>query len=184
MGIPALKLSLSDKPGIIAVLEREGISLTQRSRYFWACCPFHSEKTPSFKVDPDRQTFFCFGCHKKGDAIALVMELHGLSFKEALSYLDIERGRPDPLQISENREKRELTEAFRVWEKNTSDSIALFLRKYRQLRATRTVYTEAELVLLAQLQERFDYLEYIYEEVFCKSNDEAKLTFFKEEYGI
>lgn len=179
MGIPVLKLSLTDKPDIISVLEREGVSLTQRGRYFWACCPLHSEKTPSFKVDPDRQTFHCFGCHKNGDSITLVREIHGLSFKEALAYLDIADARSYSARTNDEAEKRELTEAFRTWERETADCIALLLRTFRQLRATKQDYTEAELVLLAQLQEQIDYFEYIYEEVFCKGNDEAKLTFLR-----
>lgn len=184
MGIPARKLSLADKPDIISVLEREGVSLAQRGRYFWACCPLHSEKTPSFKIDPDRQTFHCFGCHKNGDSITLVREIHGLSFKEALAYLNIADALSFSARTNDEGEKRELTEAFRTWERETVDSIALLLRTYRNLRATKKEYTEAELVLLAQVQGQVDYLEYIYGEVFCRSDDETKLQLFMEEIGI
>lgn len=54
---------------------------------FKALCPFHHEKTPSFSVSRDRQTFYCFGCEKGGDALSWVMEHEGLPFPEALRKL-------------------------------------------------------------------------------------------------
>lgn len=52
-----------------------------------ALCPFHQEKTPSFMVNGDNQSFFCFGCEKGGDVFTFLQELEGLSFKEALQML-------------------------------------------------------------------------------------------------
>lgn len=52
-----------------------------------ACCPFHTEKTPSFTVSRDRQMFYCFGCGKHGDAISFLCEYEGLTFSEALRKL-------------------------------------------------------------------------------------------------
>ncbi|MBI5091268.1 MAG: DNA primase [Candidatus Hydrogenedentes bacterium] len=54
---------------------------------FKALCPFHSEKTPSFHVNRDRQAFYCFGCEKGGDALGFIMNLEGLTFVEALRKL-------------------------------------------------------------------------------------------------
>jgi DNA primase len=53
----------------------------------FACCPFHSEKTPSFSVSPSRQIYYCFGCHKGGNAINFIMELEHLSYPEAIRFL-------------------------------------------------------------------------------------------------
>ncbi|MDA0752426.1 MAG: DNA primase [Verrucomicrobia bacterium] len=61
-------------------LKRAGVS-------FKARCPFHNEKTPSFHVNPQRQTFHCFGCHKGGDVFTFVREYENLSFYEAAERL-------------------------------------------------------------------------------------------------
>ncbi len=65
----------------------EYIPLKRTGRYYRALCPFHSEKTPSFYVSPERQIYYCFGCGKHGDVINFVMEIEGISFKEALHQL-------------------------------------------------------------------------------------------------
>lgn len=53
----------------------------------WACCPFHQEKSASFKVDVGRGQYYCFGCHKKGDAISFLQDRDGLGFVEAVRQL-------------------------------------------------------------------------------------------------
>ncbi len=65
----------------------ESVQLRRKGRYLWACCPFHNEKTPSFKVDTDEQMFYCFGCHKGGNVITFVMEHDRLEFMEAVEAL-------------------------------------------------------------------------------------------------
>ena len=63
------------------------VSLTKKGNKYWGLCPFHSEKTPSFSVSPDKQMYYCFGCHKGGGAINFVMELEGLGFVDAVDLL-------------------------------------------------------------------------------------------------
>ena len=65
----------------------ETVPLRQRGRLWWGLCPFHSEKTPSFKVDPATQLWYCFGCSEGGDVIAYVMKLENLEFAEAVRSL-------------------------------------------------------------------------------------------------
>lgn len=65
----------------------ERVPMRQRGRDFWCCCPFHEEKTPSCKVDPNTQLFYCFGCHKGGDVFKFVQEIEGIEFPDAVRRL-------------------------------------------------------------------------------------------------
>ena len=62
--------------------------LKRKGRLYEACCPFHEEKTPSFKVDPSRGTWRCFGaCGEGGDVLSFVMTSYGMGFIEAAKFL-------------------------------------------------------------------------------------------------
>ncbi|HPP38518.1 MAG TPA: DNA primase, partial [Thermosynergistes sp.] len=63
------------------------VQLRKVGRNYRALCPFHTEKTPSFYVSPERQTYHCFGCGKGGDAFTFLMEIEGVSFPQALERL-------------------------------------------------------------------------------------------------
>jgi len=107
---------MSDKPDIMTVMDSEGIELKRRGRDFWACCPFHADKSPSFKVSPERQSFHCFGCGAHGDVFDFTMTQRGIPFKEALRVLGVRRGRsvkPDPAA----QRRRVLVKSFRAWQR-------------------------------------------------------------------
>ena len=63
------------------------LALKRAGANFVALCPFHKEKTPSFNVNPHRQIFHCFGCHKGGDVFAFVKEYENIDFPEAVRRL-------------------------------------------------------------------------------------------------
>src|SRR4051794_25074268 len=63
------------------------LPLKRAGANFVALCPFHKEKSPSFNVNPQRQIFHCFGCHKGGDVFRFVQEYENLSFPEAVRRL-------------------------------------------------------------------------------------------------
>jgi DNA primase len=65
----------------------EYIRLKKKGRAFWANCPFHTEKTPSFQVNPDRQIYHCFGCGKGGNVITFLIEHEKMSFIEVVQLL-------------------------------------------------------------------------------------------------
>jgi DNA primase len=97
------EVAIEDVIGHFVPLQRKGAS-------FWACCPFHDEKTPSFHVHPERQIYYCFGCQRGGNVFRFLMDKEGMGFPEAVQWcagrigLDLERflrdddGRPDPRQ--------------------------------------------------------------------------------------
>jgi DNA primase len=76
------------------------VPLKRAGGNFSALCPFHKEKTPSFNVNPQRQFFHCFGCHKGGDVFRFVQEYEGIGFVDAVRRL-AERARI-PIETSQN----------------------------------------------------------------------------------
>jgi DNA primase len=74
------KLSVVDVVGETVALKRAGTA-------YKGLCPFHAEKTPSFIVNPDRESWHCFGCGEGGDIFTFVMRRDGLEFREALERL-------------------------------------------------------------------------------------------------
>ncbi len=71
----------------IVDLIAEHVDLKRAGQNFKGLCPFHTEKTPSFMVNPSKQIFHCFGCGKGGDIFAFTMHYENMNFHEAVSYL-------------------------------------------------------------------------------------------------
>ncbi len=63
------------------------LTLKKRGVNYWACCPFHGEKTPSFSVSPAKGIYKCFGCGKAGNVVSFVMDHESMTYAEALKYL-------------------------------------------------------------------------------------------------
>jgi len=91
----------------------ETVSLKRAGTVHKGLCPFHAEKTPSFIVTPDRETWHCFGCGEHGDIFTFVMRRDGLDFREALTHL-AERAGVELSEHSarEDRLRRRLREAL------------------------------------------------------------------------
>ena len=68
-------------------LVAETVELRQRGQEFWGCCPFHGEKSPSFKVNPATGLWHCFGCGDGGDVFSYVQRRENLDFPDAIRYL-------------------------------------------------------------------------------------------------
>lgn len=77
---------LKSRINIVDLISRTQ-SLKKSGNHYECCCPFHNEKTPSFKVSENRQTYHCFGCGESGDVINWMEEYNGCSFPEAIREL-------------------------------------------------------------------------------------------------
>lgn len=77
---------IKEKLDIVEVIG-DYVRLRKVGKNFRGLCPFHSEKTPSFYVSPERQTYHCFGCGNGGDVFSFIMESENLDFREALELL-------------------------------------------------------------------------------------------------
>ncbi|MEW6133967.1 MAG: DNA primase [Pseudomonadota bacterium] len=82
---------LLSRVDIVDVIDRR-VPLKKAGQNYQACCPFHSEKTPSFTVSPTKQFYHCFGCGAHGSAIGFLMEYAGMSFVDAVKSLADEVG--------------------------------------------------------------------------------------------
>ena len=77
---------LKQKCDIVSTVSRF-ITLQRKGKTYWACCPFHHEKTPSFAINEIEQYYHCYGCGESGDVIKFIEKYENLSFMEAVKYL-------------------------------------------------------------------------------------------------
>jgi DNA primase len=77
---------LLNRVDIVEVIDSR-VPLKKKGREYWACCPFHGEKSPSFSVSPGKQFYHCFGCQKSGNAIGFLMDYDHMEFVEAIESL-------------------------------------------------------------------------------------------------
>ena len=86
-----LLAEIRQRTDLVALVGRR-VKLVRKGREMWGCCPFHNEKSPSFKVSNERQSYKCFGCGKGGDGFKWLIEVEGLSFPESVERLAGEAG--------------------------------------------------------------------------------------------
>ena len=93
---------LSARSDIVDIVSQY-VQLKKSGANYFALCPFHNEKTPSFSVAPDKQIFHCFGCGAGGGVITFVMKAEGLEFPDAVRYLAARAGMEVPEQGEADR---------------------------------------------------------------------------------
>ena len=99
---------------IVNYVQRFVPSLKKAGRHYKACCPFHAEKTPSFVVNPERQTWRCFGaCAEGGDLFTFAQKMNGWDFKETLHELAQEAGVPIRKQTAAQKSRQDHLERLR-----------------------------------------------------------------------
>ncbi|MDL2215982.1 DNA primase [Ruminococcaceae bacterium OttesenSCG-928-N02] len=94
--IPATYIEELTQRSPIEELVATYVQLRHRGRTYTGLCPFHNEKTPSFTVYPDTNSFYCFGCGAAGDVIGFVRKMNNLDYVEAVKFLASRAGMPMP----------------------------------------------------------------------------------------
>lgn len=109
---------------LVSILEGEGLQFKREGAYYKCCCPFHSEKTPSFVVHPAKNIATCFGESKSWDAIGFVREKYSMTYYEAIEYLadklhiQYEKREPTPEEREAQHKKEQLisiNQAAQAW---------------------------------------------------------------------
>ena len=97
---------LLSRNDIVSVVS-EYVALKEKGHNLWGLCPFHGEKTPSFSVSPDKQLYYCFGCHAGGGIVQFVMEMEKLSFYDAVKMLAGRANLPLPEEVDDTALRKE-----------------------------------------------------------------------------
>lgn len=92
---------IRDRTDIVTVIS-DHVVLKKVGKNFKGLCPFHSEKTPSFSVSPDKRIYHCFGCGVGGNVFKFLMEIQSISFPEVLKVLAERAGIPLPRNSSDH----------------------------------------------------------------------------------
>lgn len=111
--------------GALLELAAASLSLKRRGRAWWSPCPFHSEKTSSFKVEErgGKERFHCFGCGAHGDAADWLMRTQRVSFKEAKRILGQTTTRPDPAIIAARKVAEHRATLLRAYRDRNPDCL-------------------------------------------------------------
>ena len=105
--------------------------LKRSGRNYFGICPFHSEKSPSFSVSPDRQYFHCFGCHVGGDVFSFISKIENITFKESIELLAEKANIPLPENNFKNDPKQYLKD--RMYKINAETALFYHERLYKPL---------------------------------------------------
>jgi len=108
--IPEEKISEIKNAADIVDVVSESVLLKKAGKNYMGLCPFHSEKTPSFTVSPDKQIFHCFGCSTGGNVFSFLMKQEGFSFPEAARHLAKRYGVDIPHKPLSPEQKKKISE--------------------------------------------------------------------------
>ena len=116
--IPEEKISEIKNAADIVDIVSEAVLLKKAGKNHVGLCPFHSEKTPSFTVSPDKQIFYCFGCGAGGNVFTFLMKQEGLSFPEAVRRLGKRYGIDIPDRPLSPEQKKKISERESLFDIN------------------------------------------------------------------
>lgn len=143
-GFPAdWLLELKRKNDLVSIASNY-LQLEQKGRSFWACCPFHNEKTPSFSINNEEGFYHCFGCKESGDVIKFVEKMENVDFMDAIKILADRVGMEIPEFQNSDKRKRDqklkervllaLDYAYKHYQENLYNKDAKVAQDYIKLR--------------------------------------------------
>lgn len=150
------------------------LRLEQKGRRFWACCPFHNEKTPSFSINAEDGIYYCFGCKESGDVIKFVEKMENIDFYDAVKLLADKAGMQVPeLETSEEAGKKQklkerlleaLSLAQKHYEENLYSKDAIEAQQYIKKRK----FTRRELIdfKIGYSKDWTDIIDYLHQKGF------------------
>ena len=155
--------------GLVQVIQSYGVELRRSGKELVGLCPFHNERHPSFSVNPDKETWHCFGCQAGGDAVTFIMRIENVGFKEAVKRLGRE---PSPRPPPKPRRGIE-------WGKATLLRVQAIMRELNQkLRLAEKLEWQEEIELLTR---EYDVFETLADDL---ANSETVASLFKEKEWI
>lgn len=169
-GFPAdWLLELKRKNDLVSIASNY-LQLEQKGRSFWACCPFHNEKTPSFSINNEEGFYHCFGCKESGDVIKFVEKMENVDFMDAIKILADRAGMEIPeFQNSDKRKKDQklkervllaLDYAYKHYQENLYNKDAKVAQDYIKMRKlTRRELEDFKIGYSKGWTEIVDYLE-------------------------
>ncbi len=182
---------IKDKNDIVTVMSRY-LTLTQKGKNFWTCCPFHNERTPSMCVNPLEQFYHCFGCKEHGDVITFIEKIESCDFMTAVEILAKNAGMEVPtFKNDENVQKRKkqketvlniLAECAKHYEQNLYDKNSKIAQDYVKSRKfTRTSLDEFHIGYSKNWTDIVEFLKskgFSYEDMLASGVVEYKNKYF------
>lgn len=186
--------ALKSRVDLLDVARRAGLSLQQRGRRWWTCCPIHGEKTASLMMD-EAGRWHCFGCGAGGDAIDLVARMQGTGPLEAARWLDatynlhLFDGQPAAVevrrQVQAAQAERDNLAAFENWALWAGNVLAAWLRELDALkRDIAPQRSDDEFPpFYAWACQELDYWEALYLGAFVNGGFREQVGLYKERRG-
>lgn len=172
---------IKSEVGIKDVVLHYGVNLKNNA----ACCPFHKEKTPSFRINIQKQIFKCFGCGVGGDIFTFVMYYLNCDFKTALHeinkefHLNLDENlKPaEKIRLNENKNKKN---QLNTWALHAEKNLLDFYKELKRMTAFDFCSLDAVSENYLYAVNNIDFAEYLYDLISGAKTDAEKIDFYKK----
>ncbi|MEC8466914.1 MAG: CHC2 zinc finger domain-containing protein, partial [Pseudomonadota bacterium] len=117
---PEVLEQIRQRVSLYDVVSKHAQGMKKKGRDWWACCPFHHEKTPSFHIHENKGYYHCFGCGAHGNVFDFVKEVRGGTFVDAVVYLGEMAGVDVKFEAYDEKEQKLRQDGYDVLEKTAA----------------------------------------------------------------